>query len=261
METDLTDVISKVEEAFEEDDFPDPQTFRIFGPGETKAAFKKIALISLNSLIRHASLEKHEKVLDIGSGSGRTALALTHYLDSSGRYDGIDPVLEAVRWCQDNISSKHNNFCFEFVNFNNRMYNKNGTVDPETYKFRWDDNSFDLIYLFSVFTHMKPDGVGNYLAEIKRMLSKNGRVLMTMFLVDEHTERQIENNKTHRPFFKENAIYWTDNSEIHESAIAYSYEYVKDLLEMVGLSISEEYARGGWREKKEGQDILVAWNR
>lgn len=261
MKTDITEVITGVGKSFKEDDCPDPQMFKIFGPGETRTAFKNIGLISLNNLIRYAGLEKQERVLDIGCGVGRVALPLTHYLGSSASYYGIDPVKEAITWCRNNIASKHTNFSFEHVDWYNKMYNKRGTVDPANYKFPWKSGSFDLVYLFSVFTHIKPDVLRNYLSEIKRLLAGNGRVFMTMFIVDEDTERRISNNETHRPFFKADVNYWTDHRDIHESAMAYRYEYVQDLLKDVGLHMPDSYIRGGWREKKAGQDILIAWNR
>ena len=261
MNTDISEVITRLGTSLKEGDCPDPQMFKIFGPGETRTAFKNIGLISLNNLIRYAGLAQHETVLDIGCGIGRVALPLTHYLDSSARYYGIDPVKEAISWCRDNISSKRTNFSFEHVDWYNKMYNKRGTVDPASYKFSWENGSFDLVYLFSVFTHIKPDTLRNYLSEIKRMLTKNGRVFMTMFIVDEDTERRIDNNETHRPFFKADENYWTDHRDIHESAMAYRYAYVQDLLKDLGLQMSGSYIPGGWREKKAGQDILVAWNR
>jgi cyclopropane fatty-acyl-phospholipid synthase-like methyltransferase len=260
MSSDIVEIINRVDRLLSEDDLPDPRMFKIFGPSESRTQFKKIGLISLDNLMRYAALKKNERVLDIGCGIGRVALPLTRYLDETARYQGIDPVSDAVSWCQKNISKNYPNFDFLHVDWQNKMYNRQGTVDPASFKFPWENESFDLIYLFSVFTHVKPEALKNYLFEIKRMLARKGRVFMTMFIVDEDTERQIASQETHRPFFRAVDDYWTDNPEIHESAMAYRKHFVQNLLDEVGLVTNEDFVRGGWRQKGPGQDILVAWN-
>ena len=46
-----------------------------------------------------AGLKPHERVLDIGCGTGRMARPLTSYL-TSGSYDGLDIVANSINWCQ-----------------------------------------------------------------------------------------------------------------------------------------------------------------
>ena len=140
------------------------------------------------------------------------------------------------------------------------MYNRNGTVDPETYSFPFEDGQFDLIFLFSVFTHVLPPTLVNYLSEIKRMLSPNGRVLMSMLLVDEEGLSQIGKGEAKRPYFRANDSYWTDHKQIPESSVCFDYDYVKKLLQDIGLKTHDPFTPGGWRVKAPGQDIVVAYN-
>ena len=46
----------------------------------------------LQMLKEYANLEPSHQVLDIGSGIGRTAIALTSYLNKDGSYEGFDVV-------------------------------------------------------------------------------------------------------------------------------------------------------------------------
>ena len=54
------------------------------------------------------------------------------------------------------------------------------------------DNSFDLVFLTSVFTHMFAGDVENYLSEISRVLKPGGKCLITWFLLDEVSRKSGE---------------------------------------------------------------------
>ena len=88
---------------------PEPPKQRIY-TGD--ADFRKIGCGIVKALIRNVDLQPHSAVLDIGSGVGRVALPLTQWLDSAGRYVGVEIVTEGVSWCIENISAKYPNFYF-----------------------------------------------------------------------------------------------------------------------------------------------------
>src|SRR6266404_851954 len=54
----------------------------------------------LKELLIRFGLKPNDRVFDIGSGVGRVAIPLTHYLNASGRYDGFDVVRRGVTWCR-----------------------------------------------------------------------------------------------------------------------------------------------------------------
>ena len=56
----------------------------------------------------------------------------------------------------------------------------------------FDDESFDLIFLNSVFSHMMTDDVQFYLKEFERVLSKDGAVYATAFIEEDVPE--VEEN-------------------------------------------------------------------
>ncbi|TMK69277.1 MAG: class I SAM-dependent methyltransferase [Actinobacteria bacterium] len=57
-------------------------------------------------------LQPHHRVLDLGCGVGRFAVALAGYLDERGSYVGIDIHKRSIRICQEYIGQKLDNFKF-----------------------------------------------------------------------------------------------------------------------------------------------------
>jgi SAM-dependent methyltransferase len=65
-----------------------------------------------------AGLKPHERVLDVGCGTGRMARPMTEYL-KSGSYDGIDIVGPSIEWCQETFTPLYPNFHFHFTDIYN----------------------------------------------------------------------------------------------------------------------------------------------
>lgn len=65
----------------------------------------------------------------------------------------------------------------------NEMYNPTGHMQPAEMTFPVDDNSFDFVTLFSVFTHMYEDAVKRYFVELKRVLRPTGRAVVSGFML------------------------------------------------------------------------------
>lgn len=129
----------------------------------------------LELLKKYLYLKPDDDVLDVGCGIGRTAIPLTSYLSHKGSYEGFDVVEKGVKWCNKKIKKDFPNFNFTYVPLRNDLYN-NFKETAHSFKFPYEDNSFDKIFLFSVFTHMLVDEIANYLSEIKRVLKPGGYV-------------------------------------------------------------------------------------
>jgi SAM-dependent methyltransferase len=142
-------------------------------------------------LRQFAGLQPHEHVLDIGCGVGRTAIHLIRYLSGSGSYAGFDVDPDAINWCRREVMARYPNFRFECVDLWNGSYNTSGTVQPSEFRFPFDDERFDLVFLYSVFTHMLRDDIDHYLAEIRRVMKPGGRVLATFFILTGQTQREL----------------------------------------------------------------------
>lgn len=147
----------------------------------------------LELLKSYINLRPEDSVLDIGSGIGRTAVALTQYLNKNGKYDGFDVVEKGVKWCNKKIKKDYPNFNFIYVPLKNDLYN-NRKREAQNFKFPYKDNSFNKIFLFSVFTHMSVKEISHYLCEIKRVLKPGGLCLATFFIYTSLNEEMIASN-------------------------------------------------------------------
>ena len=223
--------------------------------------FKKVGLEYRKYLIDFCGLRPDSKVLDIGSGIGRMAVPLTDYLNSQGSYDGIDIVESGVTWCQQKIHPRFANFNFHLIDVYNKTYNPGGTQKSSEYRFPFPDKSFDVIFLTSVFTHMFPDDVKNYIREIGRVLRPEGRCLITFFLLNEESMGLIGLGKDTFKFKFSGEGYRTSNLSCPEDAIGLDEKMVRDFFRSAGLAIQEPVRYGGWAGRTNFltfQDIVVA---
>ena len=206
-----------------------------------------------------AELRPSERVLDIGCGCGQMALHLKNYLDQNGGYVGVDIHRPSIDWCQQKIAQRHTNFQFAHIDVRNLAYNPNAAQRAEAYQFPFADRSFDLILLKSVFTHMRPPEVSNYLSEVARLLKSDGRCLATFFLLNEEQARLA--NDLAFNYGEGEWRYVHEHSP--ESAVAYDESFVMQLLEKYGLAV-EKKIYGSWSGREDGlsyQDMLLLSHR
>jgi len=168
-----------------------PRRLQYVGRGD----FEMIGVHWRDRLIRDHRLDGGTDVLDIGCGVGRIAVALIPVLDE-GTYEGFDIVPAAIGWCDREITSRHPRFGFTLADVRNRQYNADGVVSADRYEFPYDDERFDLALASSVFTHMRPDGIRNYLAETARVLRPGGRLACEFFIVDDTAAALLEQGRT-----------------------------------------------------------------
>jgi SAM-dependent methyltransferase len=137
----------------------------------------------VDDMRRFSYLLPDERVLDVGSGIGRTARWLTPYL-TEGSYEGFDINPGSVAWCKQEITSRYPNFRFTHLDLFNAAYNPNGQLRAEELTFPYADGEFDVVCLFSVFTHLMPADLERYLAESHRVLKPGGRIHASCFLLN-----------------------------------------------------------------------------
>jgi SAM-dependent methyltransferase len=103
-----------------------------------------------------------KRVLDFGSGPGRM---LTHALaeDPQAEYSGCDVDARAIVWAQANLPGSL------------RMFRIDDWPPIEL-----PDGHFDLIFAFSVFTHLA-DSWSAWLVELHRLLAPDGLLIVTVF--------------------------------------------------------------------------------
>lgn len=215
----------------------------------------------LGYLVDLCELQPNDAVLDVGCGSGRTALPLTRYLNREGRYAGFDIARKAIAWCTENVSGSHPNFDFTVADVQRKMYNPTGRYKPSEFSFPYPDGSFDVIVVTSDFTRMLPAGVKHYMDEIVRVLKPGGRSLITFFLLNEESLTLSEEGKGTITFEHEVQGARTADVNDPEAAIAYPEAFVRDLYDQCGLEIREPLHYGSWCGRLDGisgQDVVVA---
>jgi ubiquinone/menaquinone biosynthesis C-methylase UbiE len=206
-------------------------------------------------------LKPDETILDVGCGIGRMAIPLTKYLNNNGTYHGFDIVGPGIDWCNNNITSKHPNFHFQLVEIYNKAYNPNGTVRTREFRFPYDDDSFDFVFLTSVFTHMLPDDIDHYLDEINRVLKSGGRCLITFFLLNKDSCELIKKGESTLNFRYGRAICKFEKWQMPECAIAYQEDFIRGLYKTKLLHIKTPIYYGNWCGRENTltyQDIITA---
>lgn len=211
-------------------------------------------------LKRFVGLKPEDHVLDIGCGIGRVAIPLTRYIGSEGRYEGIDIVDLGIQWCNQKISKRFPWFHFQHANLQNKEYNPKGNITAADYHFPFEDNSFDVAFASSVFTHMFPDAVENYAKEIHRVLKPGGRALCTFFIIDDVSRKHMGNSQF--PFQSvKDEMYHVVVEFNPENAIAYDIRDVNKFFTDQRLEIEEPIRYGSWSGRKPfvvgGQDMVV----
>ena|ERR1022692_4734936 len=236
---------------------PSPALNALIGGGD----FKTIGTEFFNHMKNLGRLMPNQRVLDVGCGVGRMAIPLTNYLEPGGKYEGFDAFKEGIDWCNQNISQKHPNFHFQWINIFNDMYNPGGKIKANELSFPFENNSFDFAFLTSVFTHMVRKDMEHYLAELHRVLSKGGRCLITFFVLNRESLGLIQEGKSTIDFKYGKGICLYKDKKMPEDAIAYEEQYIRNLYSKRGFKIVEPLHYGSWCGRGSFlsyQDIVVA---
>ena len=222
--------------------------------------FIKQGIHHLELLKHYLKLKPQDAILDVGSGIGRTAVALTEYMTVKGRYEGFDVVEKGVKWCNSKIKKDFPNFNFIYVSLNNDLYNDN-KIKAENFKFPYPDNFFDKVFLFSVFTHLSVKETANYLCEIKRVLKPEGLCLSTFFIYSAKNEKMIANNN-HFSFPYNKGDYRLMSTIVKSANIALKETLLDELIiqaELEKLNTIEGFWKKDILNHKENdyQDIVI----
>ncbi len=183
----------------------------------------------MGDLLRtYAGLTPESKVLEIGCGCGRNAFALASHLND-GNYTGMDIEQVALAGARSNRLLRAKGFQFDFLDVRNDAYNPTGRYLATEYVLPYADQSFDIVFMVSVFTHMLTGEVRNYVRQIARVLKPGGRCFFTAFLRDGRDDRQF-------PFRAEEHSY--ANQAIPGIAVAYSLAFLAATFAGSGMKLS-----------------------
>ena len=140
-------------------------------------------------------------VLDVGCGV-RFAMTIINRGIPIKSYTGVEIDKQIVEFLQEQVEARDQRFRFFHWNVRNQMYNPGGVeLTPQT-RFPVKD-SFDLIWLFSVFTHLNAEDAELLLHLLRQHVRKDGRLFFSAF-IDEDIDGFDDRVKS-RPL--ENAYY------------------------------------------------------
>jgi SAM-dependent methyltransferase len=120
--------------------------------------FLRSGLAAYDAIAGHVPLAEIDSVLDFGCGCGRVT---RYWSDFAGTVSGGDVSKRAVDWCRQNLGFAH--------------FEVNRLEPPLTF----EDESFDLVYALSVFTHLTDELQLAWRDELRRVLRPGGRLLLT----------------------------------------------------------------------------------
>lgn len=209
---------------------------------------------------KYCNFTPNSTVLDIGCGIGRMAIPFTNYLSPQGRYEGFDIVKLGIDWCTKNISSRFTNFSFKLIPLKNDLYISSSNQKASELVFPYESNTFDLVFLTSVFTHMLPTDVENYISEIQRVLKTDQKCFATFFILDKESMAAMKKNGS-KNFPHNMGSYSLMDSTVKEANVAYNKDFLFELIEKYKLEICH-FERGNWSgtettTENEHQDIII----
>ena len=119
--------------------------------------------------------------MDIGCGQGRLPIGILRRLGSLN-YLGLDIDKKSIQWCKKYIQNKNVSYLFRHLNIYNERYNNEGIKIDNNFKFELESEYFDIVYLYSVFSHTTENDMRIYLKEIARILNTTGKLFFTTFV-------------------------------------------------------------------------------
>ena len=120
-------------------------------------------------------------VLDVGCGT-KVVKSLLDDGAPIGRYVGIDVEPDVIDWLTTNVDDPR--FEFHHLPARNDMYNPTGLPLAQFERLPAPLDAFDLIGLFSVFTHLAPDDFVAMLRLLRLHVKADGRLVFSLFLND-----------------------------------------------------------------------------
>ena len=116
----------------------------------------------LVSFFQKHTTNKGLTVLDWGCGPGRVIRHLPNFMDESCQFYGTDYNKSYIKWCKQNIQKV--------------SFSSNQLTPPLNY----NENTFDIIYGISIFTHLSEKMHFAWINELIRVLKPSGIIFLTL---------------------------------------------------------------------------------
>lgn len=123
-------------------------------------------------------------ILDVGCGVRFTQAIINRQIQI-GSYTGVDVYKPVIDFLQAEVSDPR--FTFAWWNVHNDQYNQDG-LPMEQQQGLPVSGQFDIIWLFSVFTHLFPADAGALLKLMRKNIRDGGALVFTAFIVNDVPE-------------------------------------------------------------------------
>jgi len=226
---------------------------------------------SLSLLESYGLPVDQEAVLcDFGCGVGRGTAAVAARINPRSTLLGIDIVPELINFCETNIGAYRARTDFRLLKAKNDHYQRHVdlkrlfSTNPQSRKkiLSTYAGRVDFLWAFSVFTHLDAESVEDSLRFVRNLLAKDGRALLTAFVIDSDVSRSISAGTT--TYGLEDGIW--DGGLFHANQadplafVGFNHDYLLDYVAEAGL-VPLEMVYGTWRDSdrpsRSFQDALL----
>ena len=232
-----------------------PKGMIYVGAGDFVAQGKRLREL----VVKHTDFTPDGTLLDVGCGIGRLAIALTDFISPSGSYYGFDIVKDGIDWCEKKVASRFPNFHFRHIDLHNDLYNLSTDDEACNFRFPYPSNTFDAVVLTSVFTHMVPADVQNYLHQIAQVMKPGGKCFATFFILNDHAEAEMAAGKAYFNFKHRFDGYALLSRKVKEADVAFDQSNLLQMIDNAGLK-AERIICGQWcnfPQAEDFQDIVI----
>lgn len=127
---------------------------------------------------------RNADILDIGCGVRFTQTLINHSIPFSS-YTGVEVDSTIVDFLQENVESKDQRFRFVHCDIYNGLYNTNGKIVLPLLDRLPVKGNYDVIWLFSVFTHLNIEDAKAMLRLLRKEIKPSGHLLFSVFIDQE----------------------------------------------------------------------------
>ncbi|MDR2010118.1 MAG: class I SAM-dependent methyltransferase [Bacteroidales bacterium] len=177
---------------------------------------------------------KNIKILDWGCGPGRVIRHLSVIMDPSCEFHGSDYNKKYIDWCSKNII--------------NVTFKTNQLIPPLNY----EENTFDIIYGISIFTHLSEEMHHAWFCELMRVLKHGGILILTLH-GDAFKEKLTKSERD--DFEKGKLIVKSNTKEGHRTYTA--FQPTSFVEKLVANNKILEHVCGSTKNGKIEQDLWV----
>ena len=173
--TQTTEEARRVQEAFET-----PRRFNRSAVAEDRWE-RESALWLIDHMCEHIGIRDlgDAEVLDMGCGVKFTKAFLNDDVPIK-HYVGVDVYGDMIEYLQANVADPRLEYFH--IDVRNELYNPTGEPLTESFRLPLGDRTFDLICLFSVFTHLAPADYRTMLTLLRNHIRPHGRLFFTLYV-------------------------------------------------------------------------------